>query len=61
MTRNGLRQKPGQTENKPAADSGREHLELLRSGRYFKHRIRKEKFISGNKLDMMLAKLYLTL
>ena len=40
---------------------GREHLELLRSSRHFKHTIKKEKFAPLSKLDMMLTKIYMAL
>jgi hypothetical protein len=48
-------------ENNGEAGDGREHLELLRSSRHFKHTIKKEKFAPLTKLDMMLTKLYLAL
>lgn len=48
-------------ENIEGANAGREHLELLRSSRHFKHKIRKEKFAPFTKLDNMLTKLYLAL
>jgi hypothetical protein len=48
-------------ENSGEAGDGREHLELLRSSRHFKHTIKKEKFAPLTKLDMMLTKLYLAL
>ena len=57
-------EKTGKTSyqsNNEGSNEGREHLELLRSSKHFKHVIKKEKFAPFAKLDMMLTKLYLSL
>jgi hypothetical protein len=41
--------------------NGREHLQLLRSSRYFKHIIRKEKFARKTSLDLSVTRLYFAL
>lgn len=58
---NGKTDKPKAQENNDGSGDGREHLELLRSGRHFKYKIKKEKFAPFAKLDLMLTKLYLSL